>query len=155
MYTFRTQLLALHFHYLLPLITCPRHKPHSLDGTDHIEYVEYLARSILHHTIPANTHLITITMSPLQIPQAPRASCTCLLLNPLIHNLRNQLILYAYALTNTISQHKAWFIKDIDGVLHFRPPHPSIHIPAHLSSFYPHTAPLSSTVSSSNSCTRN
>ena len=91
MYTFRTQLLALHFHYLLPLLTCPRHRPHFLDGTAHIEYVEYLTRSTLHHTITANTHLITITMSLLQIPQALRPSYTCLLLNPLIHHLRSQL----------------------------------------------------------------
>ena len=42
MYTFRTQLLALHFHYLLPLLKCPRLRPHFLDSTAHIEYVEYL-----------------------------------------------------------------------------------------------------------------
>ena len=80
MYTFCTQFMALHFHYLLPLLRCPRHRPHFHDGAAHIEYVEYLTRSFLHHTMEANTHLITITMSLLQIPHTLRLSYTCLLI---------------------------------------------------------------------------
>ena len=143
MYTFRTQFMALHFHYLLPLHRCPRHRPHFLDGTAHIEYVEYLTRSFLHHTMAANTQLITITMSLLQIPHTLRLSYTCLLIHPITNQLRSQLILYAYALTDTISQHRDWFIKDIDGVSHFRPPPPSLPIPSHPPYFYPkHRPPL-------------
>ena len=144
MYTLRTQFMALHFHYLLPLLRCPRHRPHFLDGTAHIDYVEYLTRSFLHHTITANTQLITITMSLLQIPQALRLSYTCLLIHPITQHLRSQLILYAYALTDTISKHRDWFIKNIDGVSHFRPPptflpHPIPPTPTST----PKTAPLS------------
>ena len=144
MYTFRTQFMALHFHYLLPLHRCPRHRPHFLDGTAHIEYVEYLTRSFLHHTMAANTQLITITMSLLQIPHTLRLSYTCLLIHPITNQLRSQLILYAYALTDTISQHRDWFIKDIDGVSHFHPPTPpSLSHPTHPPSFYPkHRPPL-------------
>ena len=157
MYTLRTQFMALHFHYLLPLLRCPRPRPHFLDGTAHIEYVEYLTHSILHHTLAANTHLITITMSLLQIPQALRLSYTCLLIHPIIQHLRSQLILYAYALTDTISQHRDWFIKDIDGVSHFRPPHPSFPIPSHPPppTSTPNTAPHSFSAHSSNWRTRN
>ena len=54
MYTFRTQLLALHFHYLLPLLTCPMHRPHFLDGTAHIEYVEYLTPTHKSSTHPCD-----------------------------------------------------------------------------------------------------
>ena len=143
MYTLRTQFMALHFHYLLPLLRCPRHRPHFLDGTAHIDYVEYLTRSFLHHTITANTQLITITMSLLQIPQALRLSYTCLLIHPITQHLRSQLILYAYALTDSISKHRDWFIKDIDGVSHFRPPQPSFPIPSHPPLLLPQKPPPS------------
>ena len=156
MYTFRTQFMAIHFHYLLPLLRCPRHRPHFLDGTAHIEYVEYLTRSFLHHTITTNTQLITITMSLLQIPQALRLPYTCLLIHPITHHLRSQLILYAYAFTDTISQHREWFIKDIDGVSHFRPP-PNPPSPSHPipPTSTPKSAPLSFSAHSSNWCTKN